>query len=70
VRRFLTPSFKRHLEAARKHLTMDTEMFCEFTACNPCFADAVRQYERILARVASGDLRSVASEAARWYREE
>lgn len=67
VRDFLTPSFTRHLEAARKHLTQDTAMFCEFTGENPMFPEMVRQYREVLDRVAAGELADVAKEAAIWY---
>lgn len=67
VRRFLTPSFTRHLEAARKHLTVDTEMFCEFTVYNPCFGEAVERFLRIMGSAADGKLREIAAGASRWY---
>jgi prephenate dehydrogenase len=70
IRPFLTPSFKRHLEAARKHLTIDKNMFCEFTAKNPAFKKVLTEYQGILGEVAAGDLVKVAEEAALWYAEE
>jgi prephenate dehydrogenase len=70
IRPFLTPSFKRHLEAARKHLTVDTNMFCEFTAQNPAFKDVLNEYQGILSEVAAGNLAKVAEESALWYAEE
>ena len=70
IRPFLTPSFKRHLESARKHLTQDTAMFCEFSAANPCFPGVLRHYRRILADAAGGALPGIAREAAVWYAEE
>ncbi len=72
VRPFLTPSFRRHMESARKHLTRDTAMFCEFTAANPRFADALRAYQNILAEAGGGReaLAALAEEAAVWYTDE
>lgn len=67
VRRFLTPSFTRHLDAARKHLTDDTDMFCEFTAYNPCFGEAVERFMRIMGSTVDGNLREIAAGASRWY---
>ena len=67
---FLTPSFKRHLEAARKHLTVDKNMFCEFTASNPAYNDVLAEYQSILAEIAAGDLYKISEEAACWYTEE
>lgn len=63
---FLTPSFKRHMEAARKHLTQDRAMFCEFTARNPCFEEAVEDYRSIL-KEALLDLERLSDEAAAWF---
>jgi prephenate dehydrogenase len=67
IRPFLTPSFKLHLEAARKHLPVDRKMFCEFTAGNPAFKQALAEYQGILAEVAAGELSKIADEAASWY---
>jgi prephenate dehydrogenase len=67
IRPFLTPSFKRHLEAARKHLTTDRKMFCEFTSMNPAFQGALEEYQGILAGVAAGGLSGIADEASLWY---
>lgn len=69
IRPFLTPSFKRHLEAARKHLTEDTAMFLEFTAANPAYPDTLACYGDIIAEVLAGNLPRVAEEAAAWYEE-
>lgn len=76
-RRFLTPSFRRHLEAARKHLTVDAAMFCEFTALNPHFPELLHRYAAVLAEAAepdasgeNGGLRGLAREAAVWYAED
>jgi prephenate dehydrogenase len=66
---FLTPSFKRHLEAARKHLTVDTDMFCAFTAMNPEYPKALARYQAILEEALAGDLARIAAEAAVWYAE-
>lgn len=63
---FLTPSFKRHMEAARKHLTIDRAMFCEFTTHNPCFSDAVHAYRKTLEETLSS-LSLLSAEAATWY---
>lgn len=63
---FLTPSFKRHMEAARKHLTQDKAMFCEFTAHNPCFPEAVQAYRETLERTLAA-LPDIAEEAAVWF---
>lgn len=64
---FLTPSFKRHLEAARKHLTQDTDMFCEFTAQNPCLDHVLSAFRDTFEEAAAGNFREVARQAASWY---
>lgn len=64
---FLTPSFKRHLEAARKHLTQDTDMFCEFTARNPCLENVLSAFRDTFEEAARGNFREVARQAAAWY---
>ena len=67
ARPFLTPSFTRHLEAARKHLTQDTAMFCEFTSENPMYQDVLCRYRETLDRAVSGGLAGMAEDAAVWY---
>ena len=67
VEPFLTPSFRRHLEAARKHLTVDKDMFCEFTAMNPEFHGALALYRDIVDEIAKGNLDEVSSQAVSWY---
>ncbi|MDR2076753.1 MAG: prephenate dehydrogenase/arogenate dehydrogenase family protein [Desulfovibrio sp.] len=64
---FLTPSFRRHLEGARKHLTRDADMFCAFTAMNPEYPKALARYRSILEEALAGGLERIAAEAALWY---
>ena len=75
-KRFFTPSFRRHLEAARKHLTEDADMFCEFTSENRAFPHVLEEYSRtLLESLEPGDsfhdggLARLAREAAVWYAE-
>ncbi|MCL1889211.1 MAG: prephenate dehydrogenase/arogenate dehydrogenase family protein [Desulfovibrionaceae bacterium] len=75
-RRFLTPSCSRHLEAAKRSLTENADMFCEFTAMNPYFSDILEHYKKILHEAASfsqagepDGLNILAREAATWYAE-
>ena len=67
IRPYLTPSFKRHLESARKHLTQDAAMFLEFSAMNPEFPAAMRTFRNILDEALTGNLSGIAAEAAVWY---
>lgn len=66
---YLTPSFKRHRESARMHLTKDVAMFLEFSAMNPEFQTTLKKFEAILAEVALGGLSEIAAEAAVWYQD-
>ncbi|MDR2051551.1 MAG: prephenate dehydrogenase/arogenate dehydrogenase family protein [Deltaproteobacteria bacterium] len=73
IRPFLTPSFRRAREAARKHLTVDAAMFCEFTSMNPEFPGVLSVYRALLEEAAErdcGGLARLVAEAARWYDEE
>lgn len=64
---YLTPSFKRHLEAARMHLTVDTAMFLEFSAYNPEFPAALELYRQTFDQATRGALPDLAARAAVWY---
>lgn len=68
IEAYLTPSFKRHLEAARMHLTQDAPMFLEFSGMNPEFPMALKEFRSVFDELAAGNLKSVAAEAARWYK--
>lgn len=65
---FLTPSFKRHLTAARGHFTEDSEMFVEFSALNPYFSMALEKFITKLGGATNGGLENMAKNASSWYR--
>lgn len=67
LERYITPSFTRHLNAARKLLTKDAAMFREFTDANPFFAEALQELQRVLSRAGSGELAEICREALVWY---
>ena len=67
---FLTPSFRRRLEGARKLLTEDAGMFQGFTTANPMTQDAIHTFRLFLDLVERGGLADVAREARWWYEEE
>ncbi len=67
---FLTPSFRRRLEGARKLLTEDAPMFEGFTAANPMTRDAIHSFRLFLDLVESGGLPDVVRRAGWWFREE
>ena len=64
---FLTPSFRRRLEGARKLLTEDAGMFQGFTSANPMTGDAIHTFRLFLDLVERGGLADVARQARWWY---
>ncbi len=67
---FLTPSFRRRLEGARKLLTEDAPMFQGFTSANPMTRDALHTYRLFLDLAESGGLPEVVRRASWWYERE
>jgi len=65
---FLTPSFFRRLEAARKMLTEDAAMFVDLFEINPYSQDAVRLFRSQLNLAAGGDVDVLAQRAGWWWR--
>jgi prephenate dehydrogenase len=63
---FLTPSFRRRMEAARTMLTRDAEMFSLIFENNPFSQDMVREYRAFLNVAAGGDV-DVLISLARWW---
>ncbi len=63
---FLTPSFRRRLDAAQKMLTEDAHMFAGLFEANPYSAKAVRQYRHMLDLAAAGDI-DLLCQRARWW---
>ena len=68
VKQFLTPSFERRLEAARKMVTQDAELFTMLFETNPFSQDAVRSYRNYLHVAAGGDI-DILVERAKWWLE-
>jgi prephenate dehydrogenase len=64
---FLTPSFRRRLEEARKLMTEDGEMFQGFASANPMTADAIRSFRLFLDLAEGGALPDVLRHARWWY---
>lgn len=64
---FLTPSFRRRLESAKKLLTEDADMFQGFTSANPLTADAIHTFRLFLDLVEGGGLPDVVRRARWWY---
>jgi prephenate dehydrogenase len=69
IEKFLTPSFGRRLEAARKMLTQDRELFQIIAEDNPFMQETVRQYAAHLNIAAGGDLDLLSARASWWWRD-
>lgn len=63
---FLTPSFRRRLDAAQKMLTEDAPMFAGLFEANPHSAEAVRRFRHVLQLAAAGDI-DLLCQRARWW---
>jgi prephenate dehydrogenase len=69
MERFLTPSFRRRMESARKMLVEDASMFAALVEENPFSADVVRRFRSYLNIAAGGELELAAERALSWWRE-
>nr|WP_321255851.1 prephenate dehydrogenase/arogenate dehydrogenase family protein [uncultured Pseudodesulfovibrio sp.] len=67
---FITPSFKRRLDSARKMLTQDTELFEIISESNPFLQEVNRKFMSYLSLAAGGDLDLLADRAQWWWRNE
>jgi len=69
IEKFRTPSFERRLEAARKMLTQDRELFQLISEDNPFLQETVRQFTAYLDLAAGGDLDLLSARASWWWRD-
>lgn len=67
---FITPSFGRRAEAAKKMLTEDAAMFSGLFEANRHSHEAVRQFRKFLNVAASGDIDLLCQRAQWWWPEE
>lgn len=65
---FITPSFRRRLDAARKMLTEDASLFEGMFEANPHSQTAVRSYLSFLNFAAAGDVDVLVDRAQWWWR--
>ena len=70
IENFVTPSFKRRLDSARKMLTMDTQLFEIISEANPFLQETNRKFMAYLGLAAGGDLELLANRAQWWWRNE
>lgn len=69
IENYRTPSFERRLEAARKMLTQDRELFQLISEDNPFLQETVRQFTAYLDLAAGGDLDLLSARASWWWRD-
>jgi len=70
IENFVTPSFQRRLDSARKMLTQDTELFEVISEANPFLQETNRKFMSYLSLAAGGDLDLLADRALWWWRNE
>lgn len=68
--RFLTPSFRRRLDAAKKLILEDADLFRLIYEANPYSLEAVRSYRNFLNVAAGGDLELLVERAKSWWKNE
>ncbi|MGE4551839.1 MAG: prephenate dehydrogenase/arogenate dehydrogenase family protein [Desulfovibrionaceae bacterium] len=68
IERYVTPSLARRVEAARKMLTQDSELFAAVSEANPYTQETIRQFRSYLSIAAGGDLELLADHAGWWWR--
>ena len=66
--RFLTPSFRRRLDAAKKLILEDADLFRLIYEANPYSLEAVRSYRNYLNVAAGGDLELLVERAKGWWK--
>lgn len=69
IEKFRVPSFERRLEAARKMLIQDRELFQLISEDNPYMQQTVRQFASFVDIAAGGDLDLLSARASWWWRE-
>jgi len=68
--RFLTPSFRRRLDAAKKLILEDADLFRLIYEANPYSLEAVRAYRNYLNVAAGGDLELLVERAKGWWKDD
>ena len=66
---YLTPSFRRRMDASRKMLMEDGALFEWLFEANPMSQEAVRRYRSFLNVAAGGDIEVLAQRARWWWKE-
>jgi prephenate dehydrogenase len=66
LQQFVTPSFGRRMDAARKMVVEDGPLFEAICDNNPFMASAIRKYLRVLGLAAAGDYELLRDKALQW----
>lgn len=67
LKQFITPSFARRLEAARKMVVQDGALFATLCETNPFMASAIRKHLKMLGLAAAGDYELLRDKALHWW---
>lgn len=70
IENYVTPSFNRRLDAARKMLTADSDLFGTISDANPYLQETARQFMTLFSLAAGGELDLLSSLAQWWWRNE
>jgi prephenate dehydrogenase len=68
VERFITPSFSRRMDAARKMVVEDGPLFEAICDNNPFMASSIRKYLKVLGLAAAGDYELLRDKALAWLK--
>lgn len=69
IENYITPSFNRRLDSARKMMTQDMELFEVISEANPYLQEVNRKFMSYLSLAAGGDLELLADHAQWWWRD-
>ncbi|WP_027177590.1 prephenate dehydrogenase [Maridesulfovibrio bastinii] len=69
IEKFVTPSFRRRLDSARKMVTQDSELFVTISDANEYSHEAIRLFRAFLSVAAAGDMDLLSERASWWWRE-
>ncbi len=70
IAEYVTPSLKRRIDAGKKQMTVDGNMFLGFTAANPMLGSAIQNMRKVLDLIEQGQLPQVVKQAQWWYRQD
>lgn len=68
IKNFVTPSFKRRLDSAKKMLNEDKDLFTTISEANPYLQESNRKLMSYLSVAAGGDLDLLSERALWWWR--